>query len=59
MSLNQFPDKDEKMYGLNGSPTRVLRIFSLEANTDRETWRGSSDELSQKLARKLQELKFV
>ncbi|MDD4601807.1 Caffeyl-CoA reductase-Etf complex subunit CarD [bioreactor metagenome] len=59
LSLNDLADKDEKNYGLNGSPTRVQRIFSPEANTDRETWRGNSDELSQKLARKLQELKFV
>lgn len=59
LSLNDFKDKDEKKYGLNGSPTRVLRIFSPEANTDRETWRGSGDELAQKLARKLQKLKFV
>lgn len=59
LSLNDFKDKDEKRYGLNGSPTRVLRIFSPEANTDRETWRGSGDELAQRLADKLQELKFV
>lgn len=59
LSLNDFSDKDEKKYGLNGSPTRVLRIFSPEANTNREIWRGSSDELAQNLARKLQELKFV
>lgn len=59
LSLNDFKDKDEKKYGLNGSPTRVLRIFSPEPNTDRETWRGSGEELAQKLARKLQELKFV
>lgn len=59
LSLNDFKDRDEKKYGLNGSPTRVLRIFSPEPNTDRETWRGSGEELAQKLARKLQELKFV
>lgn len=59
LSLNDFNDKNEKNYGLSGSPTRVLRIFSPEANTDREVWRGNADELAQKLAKKLQELKFV
>ena len=27
ISLNDFEDKDEKKYGLNGSPTQVERIF--------------------------------
>lgn len=58
-SLADFPDKDEKKYGLNGSPTRVQRIFSPEANTDREMWRGSSDELAQKLAKKIKDIKIV
>lgn len=58
-SLQDFEDKDESKYGLNGSPTRVLRIFSPEGNTDREMWKGSSEELATKLVKKLTELKLV
>lgn len=57
--LNDFEDKDEAKYGLTGSPTRVLRIFSPEHNTDHEIWKGNGDELANRLANKLKELKIV
>ncbi len=57
--LNDLQDKNEKRYGLNGSPTQVERIFPPEVNTDRETWTGSGEELSAKIANKLKSLKFV
>jgi len=59
ISLNDFVDKDEKKYGLNGSATQVERIFPPSVNNDRETWTGSSAELSIKISKKLKELKFV
>jgi len=59
ISLNDFEDKDEKKYGLNGSPTQVERIFPPDVNNDRETWTGTGAELSLKMASKLKELKFV
>lgn len=59
ISLNDLEDRDEKNYGLNGSPTQVQRIFPPEVNAHREIWNGSSAELTGKLASKLQELKFV
>ena len=59
ISLNDFDDKDEKKYGLNGSPTQVERIFPPEVNNDRETWTGSGAQLSLKIGTKLKELKFV
>ncbi|MBU3184576.1 electron transfer flavoprotein subunit beta/FixA family protein [Clostridium estertheticum] len=59
ITLNDFEDKDEKKYGLNGSPTQVERIFPPDVNNDRETWIGSGAELSLKMATKLKELKFV
>jgi len=59
ISLKDFDDKDEKKYGLNGSPTQVERIFPPEVNNDRETWTGNSAQLSLKIATKLKELKFV
>lgn len=57
--LNDFEDKDENKYGLNGSPTQVERIFPPSANTDRETWTGDGEEISDRLVNKLKELKYV
>lgn len=57
--LKDFRDKDEKKYGLNGSPTQVLKIFPPEPKADSETWRGSGDELAARLLDKLVEGKFV
>jgi electron transfer flavoprotein beta subunit len=59
ISLNDFEDKNEKKYGLNGSPTQVERIFPPAVNNGRETWTGSGAQLSLKIAAKLKELKFV
>lgn len=58
-SMKDFEDQDEKNYGLNGSPTQVLRIFPPESNTDHEIWEGKGEELADKLLIKLKELKFV
>ncbi len=57
--LENFDDKDELKYGLNGSPTRVLRIFAPEAKIDRELWQGDSADLVNKLVAKLQEFKLL
>ena len=59
ITLNDFEDKDEKRYGLSGSPTQVERIFPPSVNNDRETWTGTGAQLSSKMADKLKELKFV
>lgn len=59
LSLNDFNDKNEKNYGLNGSPTQVERIFPPEVNNDREIWTGSSNELSKRIENKLKALKFI
>jgi electron transfer flavoprotein beta subunit len=56
-SLDDFEDKDEKRYGLNGSPTQVLRIFPPSSNNDKELWKGDAEEVSNKLTQKLRELK--
>ena len=56
--LNDFKDKDEKRYGLKGSPTQVEKIFPPSANKDRQLWNGTGEELAQKMAEKLKELKF-
>jgi electron transfer flavoprotein beta subunit len=58
-SLNDFEDKNEKRYGLNGSPTQVERIFPPIVNIDREMWTGNGEQMAEKLADKLKELKFI
>jgi len=59
ITLKDFEDKDEKKYGLNGSPTKVERIFPPDVNNDREIWTGTGEQLSFKMATKLKELKFI
>ena len=59
LGLKDFEDKDENRYGLNGSPTQVEKIFPPEVNKDKEIWKGTNEELSDRLANKLKELKFI
>lgn len=59
LSLNDMEDKDEKKYGLNGSPTQVQRIFPPEANDHREVWKGNNEDLTNRLYNKIKELKFL
>ncbi len=59
ITFNDLDDKDEKKYGLSGSPTQVRRIFPPETNSDRELWNGNSAQLSRRMADKIRELKFV
>ena len=59
MTLADFPDPDPDHYGLNGSPTNVVRIFPPEHHVTRETWEGSSGELAGRLCAYLREAKFL
>ena len=56
--LNDMEDKNEKRYGLNGSPTQVERIFPPDENIDKEIWEGTGEELADRITQKLKELKF-
>ena len=56
--LNDMEDKNEKRYGLSGSPTQVERIFPPDENADKEIWEGTGEELADRLTEKLKELKF-
>lgn len=58
-SLDNFEDKDEKKYGLSGSPTQVERIFPPAVNDHKEIWRGSAEELSDRIFKALKESKFI
>jgi electron transfer flavoprotein beta subunit len=54
-----FSGEKKKYFGLSGSPTQVERTFPPESNRDHEIWKGSGSELSSRLIKKLQELRFV
>ena len=58
-TLADMEDTEEMHYGLNGSPTQVQRIFPPEVNDSQEFWEGSSEELTDRLYKKLSELKFI
>ncbi|MFT3995541.1 MAG: electron transfer flavoprotein subunit beta/FixA family protein [Dysgonomonas sp.] len=60
MTLDDMQDKDAKHYGLNGSPTQVVRIFSPENNIVREIWEGkTADVMTEDLFNILQSEKFI
>lgn len=58
-TLDDLGDRDEKHYGLNGSPTQVQRIFPPEVHKSREMWEGSGGELSDRLFRLMKKSKFI
>lgn len=59
ITLEDMEDKDEKKYGLAGSPTKVRRIFPPDNNENREIWTGTAADLADKIADKLRELKLL
>lgn len=59
ITFNELSDRDEKKYGLSGSPTQVRRIFPPDNNVEREVLRGEAFELSSKTIEKLEELKLI
>lgn len=59
LTFKDLQDQNEKKYGLNGSPTRVERIFPPAVNNDKEIWEGTGEELGNRLAAKLKKLKFI
>ncbi|GLC32536.1 electron transfer flavoprotein subunit beta/FixA family protein [Clostridium omnivorum] len=59
LTFKELEDQNENRYGLNGSPTKVERIFPPAVNTDKEIWNGTGEELVDRLAVKLKELKFI
>ena len=59
MTLDELSDRDEKKYGLSGSPTQVRKIFPPENNIEHEILRGTPDELADGAVKKLSELKLI
>ena len=58
-TLADMEDKDEKHYGLNGSPTQVERIFPPSSDVVQEVWEGSGDELAERMYKTLKKKKFI
>ncbi|MBO5280120.1 MAG: electron transfer flavoprotein subunit beta/FixA family protein [Clostridia bacterium] len=59
ITFNDLEDKNEKHYGLSGSPTQVQKIFPPDEAKDRELWTGTDEELADKMLAKLKERKFI
>jgi electron transfer flavoprotein beta subunit len=59
LGFGDFLDQDERKYGLNGSPTRVVKMYPPEANDNHEIWTGSGAELASRVSDKLREMKYL
>lgn len=59
LTLDDMDDKEEKHYGLKGSPTQVQRIFPPETRKEKEVWKDEPDILAEKLHQKIKELKII
>ncbi|MCP3965263.1 MAG: electron transfer flavoprotein subunit beta/FixA family protein [Lentisphaerae bacterium] len=59
LCLDDFKDRDEQNYGLNGSPTQVVKIFPPPTNDCHETLDGDPAEMAQGLFNYLSDNKFI
>ncbi|MDX9871450.1 MAG: electron transfer flavoprotein subunit beta/FixA family protein [Clostridia bacterium] len=59
LSLSDFADKNEKNYGLNGSPTKVERIFPPDTGKEKIMFEGTGDELADKIFSLIKDKKFI
>jgi electron transfer flavoprotein beta subunit len=59
LSLSDMPDTDPKHYGIDGSPTQVIRIFPPEHNTDHLLYEGPAEQTSDNLYKILSSEKFI
>ena len=50
LTFKDMPDRDVSHYGLNGSPTRVMRVFPPVHESHNEVWNGPAEESADKLA---------
>lgn len=59
ITADDFPDNDASKYGLEGSPTKVERIFPPPRNEQSEMWNDPAELASEKLYSMLTDLKIV
>ena len=58
-ALKDMEDNNPKHYGLDGSPTKVQRIFPPTSDKVQETWTGSGAELTDRIYDALKRMKFT
>lgn len=58
-TLDDLPDCEPARCGLSGSPTRVIRVFQPQAETQNVLWTGPASEQAASLADLLVEKKFI
>ena len=59
ISLKDLADRNNLRYGLDGSPTQVIRIFPPERRDEKELWNGDPSLLADKLFTLLHDEKFL
>lgn len=59
LGLKDLADRDSKQYGLDGSPTQVIRIFPPEVKNEKELWNDNALLLADKLFTLLHDEKFL
>lgn len=59
ISFADMPDNDKTHYGLNGSPTRVVRVFPPTHDSDNRVWTGTAAETARQMSDMLLEKKLA
>ena len=59
LSLADMGDKNDKNYGLNGSPTQVERTYTPDDSVNREIITGGGDHIAASLAKILGDMKYI
>jgi len=59
LTMEDLDDREEKHYGLSGSPTQVKRVFPPPGKSAAERYTGDAAELAERLYKKLAESKFL
>ncbi len=58
-SLSDLDDKNPVMYGINGSPTQVERVFPPEATTERVLITGTAEDMAEQVFSRLLQDKLI
>ncbi len=59
MNLDDMEDRNEKAYGLSGSPTQVVRMFPPQKRDGKELWNGTEEESAERIFELLRERKMI
>ena len=59
LTFKDLPDQNRSHYGVDGSPTRVERIFPPRTNDNRVLYEGETGEMAEKLFEILSAGKFI